>query len=216
MKILKNVAVGFLVSFIGSIPLGYLNVVGYEVFSTFGMCPLLQFLLGVICIEMFVVYFTLAFATPLVNNKKLMKAIDVFAIFFLLILAYSFYTSSNVAVGSQGVFAKYMAYSPFFIGVILNCINFLQLPFWTGWNFYLLNNKYISVQKAEKFYYVSGTIVGTFVGMLSLILLLDTVASHSFGFAPYIIPVYIPLFFVLMSVVQMIKVYRKYFCIKYS
>jgi hypothetical protein len=211
MRAIKNIFVGFLVSFIGSIPLGYLNVIGYEIFSKLGIYNLFQFLSGVICIEMFVVYFTLVFATPLVNNKKLMKTIDVFAVFFLLILSYSFYASTNNSVGNQSVLKKHMSYSPFLIGVLLNCINFLQLPFWTGWNLYLLNGKFISLGRKYKFFYVGGTIIGTFIGMLSLILLLDSVSSQSFRFSQYIIPVCIPLFFVIMSVVQMVKVYRKYY-----
>ncbi len=211
MKALKNIFVGFLVSFIGSIPLGYLNVVGYEIFLASGIYNLLLFLSGVVCIEIFVVYFTLAFAKPLVNNKKLMKSIDIFAVFFLLILAYSFYASANTAVGNQGVLKKYITYSPFLLGILLNCINFLQLPFWTGWNLYLLNGKYVSVERNDKFFYVGGTIIGTFIGMLSLILVLDSIASQSFRFSQYIIPVCIPLFFVTMSVIQMVKVYRKYY-----
>ena len=37
MQNIKNIFIGFLVSFIGSIPLGYLNVVGYDVFKKFGL-----------------------------------------------------------------------------------------------------------------------------------------------------------------------------------
>lgn len=78
MTVLKNICVGFLVSFIGSIPLGYLNVIGFEIFSKLGINSLVYFLLGVIFVEMFVIYFILLFVKQLVNNKKLMKAIDFF------------------------------------------------------------------------------------------------------------------------------------------
>jgi hypothetical protein len=62
MQILKNIFVGFLVSFIGSIPLGYLNIVGYEVYKSFGLNETIFYLHGVISIEFFVIYFTLIFA----------------------------------------------------------------------------------------------------------------------------------------------------------
>ena len=68
---LKNIFVGFLISFIGSIPLGYLNVVGYEVFTKFGLNETIFYLLGIISIEFFVIYFTLLFAKQLMNNQKL-------------------------------------------------------------------------------------------------------------------------------------------------
>ncbi|MFV8336910.1 LysE family transporter [Flavobacterium sp. RSP29] len=211
MKALKNIFVGFLVSFIGSIPLGYLNVVGFEIYSKQGMKSLILFLLGVIFVEMFVIYFTLIFAKQLVNNKKLMRIIDFFAVFFLLILGYSFYANSNQTMEGQGVLEKYTLYSPFLIGVFLNCINFLQLPFWTGWNLYLMNEKYISIVNKLKLYYISGTLVGTFFGMMTLVLVLNTVSQKTTAFSKYVMPVVIPSFFVVLAVVQMVKVYKKYY-----
>ena len=211
MKALKNIFVGFLVSFIGSIPLGYLNVVGFEIYSKQGMKSLILFLLGVIFVEMFVIYFTLIFAKQLVNNKKLMRIIDFFAVFFLLILGYSFYANSNQTMEEQGVLEKYALYSPFLIGVFLNGINFLQLPFWTGWNLYLMNGKYITIVNKLKLYYISGTLIGTFFGMMTLVLVLNTLSQKTTGFSKYVMPVVIPSFFVVLAVVQMVKVYKKYY-----
>ena len=211
MKALKNIFVGFLVSFIGSIPLGYLNVIGFEIYSKFGMNSLIFFLFGVICVEMLVIYFTLIFAKQLVENKKLMKFIDFFAVFFLLIIGYSFYASANQTNEQQGVLEKYAMYSPFLIGVFLSGINFLQVPFWTGWNLYLINGNYISIVNKLKLYYIAGTLIGTFAGMLTLVLILNTLSQNTTSFSKYVIPVVIPLFFVVLAFVQMIKVYKKYY-----
>ena len=71
MKALKNIFVGFLVSFIGSVPLGYLNVIGFEIYRKLGVNSLIFFLFGFICLEMLVIYYTLIFVKQLVNNKKL-------------------------------------------------------------------------------------------------------------------------------------------------
>ena len=70
---LKNISVGFLVSFVGSIPLGYLNVVGYEIYLQQGFTTTICYLLGVILIEFFVIYFSLIFANQLASNAKLDK-----------------------------------------------------------------------------------------------------------------------------------------------
>ncbi|MFV8370509.1 hypothetical protein [Flavobacterium sp. LB2R40] len=211
MRALKNFFVGFLVSFVGSIPLGYLNVVGFEIYSKLGINCLIFFLLGVLFVEMFVIYFTLIFAKQLVNNKKLMRIIDFFAVFFLLLLGYSFYANSNLTMGQQGILEKYALYSPFLIGVILNGINFIQLPFWTGWNLYLMNGNYISIGNNTKQYYIAGTLLGTFFGMLTLILILNTLSRNTTSFSKYVMPVLIPCFFVILAVVQMGKVYKNYY-----
>ena len=210
MTKLKNSIVGFLVSFIGSIPLGYLNIIGFEIKAKLGMKSLVFYLLGVISVEVFVIYFTLLFAKKLVANQKLMKAIDVFGILFLLLLAYSFYSHANQTIESKANLEVYLKYSPFLAGFFLNCLNFLQLPFWTGWNLYLMNGNYISIEKKGKYYYILGTVLGTFLGMLLLVLFLQTLSENTASFSKYIMPIVIPLFFVVLACLQIFKVYKKY------
>lgn len=211
MKLLKNILVGFVVSFIGSIPLGYLNIIGYEVYNGFGLKSLILFLSGVVFIEAFVVYFTLIFARKLVNNKKLMKAIDIFGIAFLVFLAYSFYSHSNQTASDKNYLQAYAAYSPFLLGLLLSSLNFLQLPFWTAWNLYLINAQYVKVSNIGfKLYYVAGTVVGTFMGMLTLVYVLHTIARTTTGFTSYLLPVIIPIFFIVLALVQLYKVVKKY------
>lgn len=210
MKALKNLLVGFLVSFVGSIPLGYLNIVGFEIYSKLGINSLFFFLFGVMTVEVFVIYYTLIFANSLINNKKLMKFIEIFAIFFLLMMAYSFYSHSKLTGTNEDYLSRYIAYSPFLIGVLLNCLNFLQVPFWTGWNLYLINSNYISVDKNLKFYYIAGTLIGIFLGMLALILALHSISQNSGIITEYFMPVIIPLFFIGLALFQVYKVYKKY------
>lgn len=207
---LKNIFVGFIVSFLGSLPLGYLNIIGVEVFSKLGMNSLVSYLTGVILIEAVVIYFTVIFTNQLLENKKLMKIIDFFAIFFLLLIAYLFYVNSNQTVEKNNYLEEYVHYSPFLIGMVLCGLNFLQIPFWLGWNLYLTNANYISLVKKLRFYYIFGTLVGTFFGMLAVIILLDSLSQNTFSFSKYIMPIVIPLFFVGLAVFQVYKVYKKY------
>jgi 4-amino-4-deoxy-L-arabinose transferase-like glycosyltransferase len=211
MKRLKNISVGFLVSFIGSVPLGYLNLAGLEIYSKSGLHDLIFFLFGVVFIETFVIYYTLLFAEQLVRNKKLTRVIDFFAVGFMFFLAYFFYSNSNKFSHGNSNLNQYLIYSPFIIGAILNCFNFLQLPFWTSWNLYLVNSKYITIGKKLKYYYIAGTLIGVFSGMLSLIIILQAVFQKTNQFSKYVMPVFIPLFFIVLGSVQVFKVYKKYF-----
>jgi hypothetical protein len=211
MKKIKNISVGFVVSFLGSVPLGYLNLAGLEIYSKSGLNNLIYFLLGVILVESFVIYFTLIFARQLVKNKKLMKIIDLFSVVFMFVLAFLFYFSYNQTTKSEINLRDYFIYSPFIIGVVLNCFNVLQFPFWTSWNLYLLNGKYISIKRKLKYYYIAGTLIGIFLGMFSLIVLLQTIFQQTNPFSKYIMPVFIPLFFIVLGSIQVFKVYKKYF-----
>ncbi|WP_456311601.1 hypothetical protein [Pseudomonas shirazensis] len=213
MKKVKNISVGFLVSFLGSVPLGYLNLVGLEIYAKSGLHNLVFFLFGVIFIETFVIYFTLLFARELIKNRKLMKVIDLFSVGFMFTLAFVFYLNFNHPAESDYYLEPYLIYSPFIIGVILNGFNFLQLPFWTSWNLYLLNEKYITIQSKLKYYYIAGTLMGIFTGMLSVIIILQSVLQDPNQFSKGILPVFIPLFFIALAGIQLFKVYKKYFSV---
>ena len=210
MQKLKNISIGFLISFIGSIPLGYLNVVGYEVFQQFGLNATISYLLGVILIEMFVIYFTLIFAKQLMENKKLIQYIEGFSVLFMFLLAYIFYSSATKQATETSVLEQYVEYSPFVVGVILSSLNFIQIPFWTSWNLYVLNGNYIEVSKTRKYFYVIGTLIGTFFGMLVLILSLNFVTNETDFLAKYLMKVIIPLVFIGLGLYQAFSFYRKY------
>jgi len=54
-------------------------------------------------------------------------------------------------------------------------------------------------------------LIGTFFGMLTLVLILNTLSKNTTSFSKYVIPVVIPSFFVILSIVQIVKVYKKYY-----
>ena len=210
MQNIKNIFIGFLVSFIGSIPLGYLNVVGYDVFKKFGINETVFYLLGVISIEFFVIYFTLLFANQLIANQKLLKFIEGFSVIFMFVLAFIFYTSASSETTNPSVLERYVKYSPFVVGLILSSLNFIQVPFWTSWNLYLLNGNFIEISKSRKYFYVFGTVFGTFSGMLVLIFSLNYLTSEFEFFKLFLFQYIIPIVFVTLGIFQGFKFYKKY------
>lgn len=210
MQHIKNIGVGFLVSFLGSIPLGYLNVIGFDIYNASGIHAAVFYLLGVICIEFCVIYLTLIFADKLNKREKLLKFIEAFSVVFLFFLACVFYSSGN-SVGTNKT-AFFNINQNFFVsGIVYSCLNFIQIPFWLSWNLYLLNAKHIEVSNARKYFYVFGTITGTFFGMLTLILSLHYFASNVEFVSKYLMQLIIPLVFLALGIFQAIKFYRKYY-----
>ena len=199
-------------SFIGSIPLGYLNVAGFDLYKQKGLLTTVWFLLGVVSIEVFVIYFTLVFANRLTENKKLMKFIEGFSIIFMFALAVYFYRHHLDTSSVKKVFWSYDVASPFVLGVMLSCVNFMQIPFWTGWNLYLINGNHINPQGKNKLHYIFGTALGTFSGMLIFILSVDALlGAMSFsGLMSFVIAVV----FAVMGLLQLWKFYRKYYVAK--
>jgi hypothetical protein len=209
MQNIKNIFVGFLVSFIGSIPLGYLNVVGFDIYAQKGLTSTVFYLLGVVIVEFFVIFFTLIFAKKLAENKKLTKYIEGFSVLFMIVLSAVFYFSANSVASNRTVFSN-ISQNYFFAGVLLSSLNFIQIPFWTGWNLYLLNGSYIEVSNSRKYFYVFGTVAGTFSGMLLLIFSLNYFASNVDFLSKYLTKFIIPTVFLGLGIFQGYKFYRKY------
>ena len=210
MKALKNIAVGFLVSFVGSIPLGYLNVIGFQVYEKSGYESLIYYLLGVVFVEAFVIYGTLIFAQKLSENKKLIKYIEIFSILFMLLLAYIFWSQSRGDSDTENYLERYIGYSSFAIGIIFNSLNFAQIPFWVGWNLYVVNNKYVFTGKKLSLVYLVGTLLGSCGGIFAVVMLLSFVSDKYDSLSKYLMSHIIPLFFLSMAVYQTYKFYKKY------
>jgi threonine/homoserine/homoserine lactone efflux protein len=210
MQNLKNIAVGFLVSFLGSIPLGYLNVIGFDIYNSEGIRSTIFYLLGVICVEFCVIFLTLIFANVLFKREKLLKFIEAFSVVFMFVLAFVFYSSAKSDDADKAVFSNFGP-NFFFSGIVFSCLNFIQVPFWLSWNLYLLNGKYIEISNSRKYFYIFGTIAGTFVGMLVLILSLHYFAENVDFLSRYLMQIIIPLVFLGLGILQGIKFYRKYY-----
>ena len=206
MKVLKNIIVGFLVSFVGSIPLGYLNLIGFEIYSKSGIYSLIIYLIGVACIEVFVIYLTLKSAKKILENKKILKWIEIFSIVFLLVLTSTFFFTHDH--NNSNLIVKYISYSPFFVGIILSSLNFIQIPFWIGWNLYLVNEKFIDVTNKLKFSYIAGTLIGTFFGMLCFVLFLNIVDAKIEN-SKLSISNFVPLLFLGMAILKILKILKK-------
>ncbi|WP_395057994.1 hypothetical protein [Flavobacterium sp.] len=178
MKHLKNFIVGFLVSFVGSIPLGYLNFIGFEIYNKSNLTQLLYYLFGVVIVEGIIIYSTFYFANKLILNPKLKSWISIFSIIFLIFITIYFYPSQSQKNENHNSAVTFLMYPSFIIGLILSSLNFAQIPFWFSWNIFLVNEKYISSVKNLKYVYVLGTLFGTFSGMLLLVLGLKKITNQ--------------------------------------
>lgn len=164
----NTILLGFLISFIGYIPLGYLNIVGLQILSERGQWSLFFFVIGVIFVEFFVLNMVSLATKWFVNQNKLWIIIEVFSVVFFLSIAGYFFTNNSNEHNlnlSQLYFAKY----PFFLGVLLNGLNTLQWPYWSGIYMYVYKtNKLDSTKKANSLF-IFGALLGSAAGILSFV-----------------------------------------------
>ncbi|MFK7061050.1 hypothetical protein V3Q90_13090 [Flavobacterium oreochromis] len=208
---LKNITIGFAISFVGSIPLGYLNIIGLEYFKKNNLTPTLFYLLGIVMIESLIIYYTAKSISKIKLNPKLKIKISLFSILFLLLLSYLAKQPSTPQASNQYTsIITYLINYPFITGIVLSTLNFTQIPFWFSWNLYLINENYISSQQKNLILYTFGASVGTFTGMFTLIVCLNKTINYKlFPFQNYI-----PIIFISLAIWQSLILIRNIKTIK--
>lgn len=210
MQIIKNIIVGFLISFIGSIPLGYLNLIGYQIYITSSFNQLNLFLFGVLSIEAIVIYSTLKLSSKVAINPKWKNYISIFSFLFLLGIAFLTYKSAVNETDILNKYSSYLSYSAIISGIILSSLNFAQIPFWMSWNLYLTNENYIVTKDKKELFYVLGTIIGTYFGMLAIILSIEAAKKKDY-ISPNFFSKYIWVIFLVLAIFQLFQVIRNYY-----
>lgn len=209
MNHLKKFCVGFFISFIGALPLGYLNVFGFEIYNKNGISSLIYYLFGVLVVEAIVIYVTFIFAKILTANKKLLQIISLFSVFFLLFMAYFFRFQSKSFVQNDQLLLPTSMISTIFTGLVLSSLNVVQIPFWTSWNLYVVANQYVDFQKFSKNSYFIGAIIGSFAGMLSVILSLVWLSTNIGWIQDHLLHDFLPLLFIIMALFQIFICLKK-------
>jgi hypothetical protein len=161
----KNpLTLGFLISLMGSLPLGYINIISLQVLLEKGNWASLSFILGIVSIQYLVLKTINKVAGWLVNQKKLLQFIDVFTILFLFTIALYFMTNiANDKKISLSLFK--LAQYPFLLAVFLNLLNFIQWPYWSGIYIYLFRTAKLDSQNSTNGIFILGATMGTSLGM---------------------------------------------------
>lgn len=156
---------GFIVSLAGALPLGYINVIGLQILMQYGIWAVSSFILGVIFVEFFVLKAASFGAKWLVQQKKILLIIDLFTVLFFSSIAYYFYTN----IGSEKSFSLtqlQLVQYPFIFGMILNSLNFMQWPYWSGVFLYLFRTKKINHHSRHNNIFIIAALMGTFSGIM--------------------------------------------------
>lgn len=162
----KNLfALGFFISLMGTLPLGYLNVIGLQILLEKGNLAITSFIFGIVAIESFVLKIAAYGAKWLVEQKKLLLFIDIFTIVFFSSIAIYFYFN----IGNEKNFSLsqlQLIQSPFVLGLALSSLNFMQWPYWSGMYLYLFKTKKIKPKTNHNNIFIMGALLGTFAGMM--------------------------------------------------
>jgi|GEM_PF-1538960 threonine/homoserine/homoserine lactone efflux protein len=140
---------GFLISFLGGLPLGNLNVTAVRITLAEGVGKARQFSVGVVLVEMLYMFFCMQGVAMAHQYAAAFMILRWFMVFLLLIMAVGCFitlpgkgraeTNDHRPKNS----GKTKIAAGFALGLALSAINILQIPYWTGWITIAMQNSWV-------------------------------------------------------------------------
>ena len=207
MKMLRIFATGLVISFLGTLPLGTLNIAAMQISITDGITPAMYFVLGALMVEVIYVRVSLVAMNWVISHKNLFRWLEWISIVIILALAISSFIAAFDPEVKKNVLLSGGIHR-FWLGVLMSALNPVQIPFWFGWSTVLFTKKVLEHKDSQYNVYIAGIGSGTFVGNLVFILggrfIVDTLNANQ-----KVLHWIIGGIFLITAIILTIKVLRK-------
>jgi len=162
-KLLRIFFTGMLISFLGSLPLGTLNVAAMQIAISDGFYPAFLFSSGSLLAEMIYVRLSLIAMDWIRKQQKLFKILEWATLAIVAALAISsFYAALHPSVHKNVILSSTV--NRFLLGFGMCAINPVQIPFWFGWSTVLYTKKVLLPKSSHYNLYIIGIGIGTLFG----------------------------------------------------
>lgn len=163
-KIITIFLWGLMISFLGSLPLGTLNIAAMQIGIQESITDAMYFSIGSLLVEMIYVRISLVGIDWVRKQAKLMKAMEWITLVIIIALAVgSFIAAAEDEAGTKNVLLNNNMHR-FLLGMLMCAINPVQIPFWFGWSTVLFTKKILEPKQSQYNSYIIGIGVGTLLG----------------------------------------------------
>lgn len=207
MPLLRIFITGMMISFLGTLPLGTLNIAAMQISVSDGVQPAIKFVTGVLIVEMIYVRISLVAMKWIIKNKRLFRWLEWISILIVLALAVSSFIAAADPVVQKNVLLSGTIHR-FWLGVAMSALNPVQIPFWFGWSTVLFTKNVLQHRQSHFNTYILGIGTGTFIGNMVFVfggrIIVDTLNANQ-----KILSWIIGGIFLLTAIILMVKVIRK-------
>ena len=198
---------GMLISFLGTLPLGTLNVAAMQIGIQESIRKGILFSLGSLLVEMIYVRISLVAIDWVRKQERLMKIMEWATLFIIIALAAGSFIAATKGEGHAKNILLQNNMHRFFLGMLMCAVNPMQIPFWFGWSTVLFNKKILEPANAQYNSYILGIGLGTFSGNCIFIFGGQWIFQHVVNSQYYINGV-LGGVFTIAAMIQLIKMLR--------
>jgi threonine/homoserine/homoserine lactone efflux protein len=162
-RLLRIFITGLFISFLGSLPLGTLNIAAMQIAISDGILQALYFSTGSLLAEVIYVRLSLIGLDWIRKQEKIFRVLEWVTLTIVVALAISsFYAALHPSVNKNVILSSTL--HRFFLGLIMSALNPMQIPFWFGWSTVLLTKNILLPKNSHYNIYIIGIGVGTLLG----------------------------------------------------
>jgi threonine/homoserine/homoserine lactone efflux protein len=151
------------ISFLGTLPLGTLNVAAMQISVSDGIRPALYFSLGALLVEIVYVRLSLVAMDWVQRQNRLFRWLEWVTVLIIAALAVSNFVAAASPHAQKNVILSHSIHR-FWLGAAMSAINPAQIPFWFGWSSALFTKKILHPRNDHYNTYIGGIGLGTFLG----------------------------------------------------
>ncbi|MEJ7768826.1 MAG: LysE family transporter [Chitinophagaceae bacterium] len=205
--LIRVFSTGLLISVLGSLPLGTLNVTAMQVSVQENSRQAIKFSLGAALVEILYVRISLKGMDWVMENQRLFRILEWVTVFLFIALAISSFITARKSRDQKNILLDNNM-NRFLLGFTMSAVNPVQIPFWFIWSTYLLSNRFLEPTELEFNVYTAGIGAGTLAGFSVFVfagkwLVNKLKASHR------VINLVVGIIFVISAAIQLFRVINK-------
>jgi threonine/homoserine/homoserine lactone efflux protein len=198
---------GMLVSFLGTLPLGTLNVVAMQISVQESIINALYFSIGCLIVEMIYVRISLVGLNWVRRQNNLLKWMDWITLVIVLALAAGSFMAATQEHDSRNVMLNNNIHR-FLLGIMLSAINPIQIPFWFGWSTILFSKNILQPKNSFYNLYIIGIGLGTLMGTSVFIFGGKFLVNH-LNTSQRLVNIVVGGIFAITAVIQLVRILMK-------
>lgn len=165
MQSILFVLLGFMVSFLGQLPLGNMSFTSTQICLQEGFKKAWEFAIGVAIVEMIYLRFALTGMSWAAEHRNWFLALGWITVVLFLVLGIMAFVTANKQTGDKKSLVLNNKLHRFFLGLMMSAFNPLQIPFWFLWTTTLFQMGWLSSNSYAFNLFTVGAGIGTIAGL---------------------------------------------------
>ena len=163
--LLRVFFLGILVSFLGQLPLGNVNIAATQLNVQESQKNAWKFAAGLVVIEVSYLRLSLTGINWIITNKLLFIILGWTTVALFMILGVASFMAARKQSEDKKALMLNNKLDRFLLGLSISAVNPVQIPFWLTWSLYLINAKMLHPVAVEYNVFTIGAGIGTLSGL---------------------------------------------------